>query len=131
MRRTSHDKTPGRCTRCLYSINRFHSVTTRGFLNYIYLLNDHLKPESFLKSFFHNSVLFQYIYYYYNITVKLQKSDNNKKTKNLLYTLSITSTTYTVKGFIHLTLHILEEISELPKTAPQLLKVACLKNDVN
>ena len=92
----------------------FHSVTTKDFINYLYLLNDHLKPESFLNSFFHNSVLFQYIYYYYNITVKSQKSDNNKKTKNLLYTLSITSTTYTVEGFIYLRLHILEEISELP-----------------
>ena len=66
------------------------------------------------------------------MTVKLQKSDNNKKkTKNVLYTLPITSTTYTVKGFIYLTLHILEEISALPKTAPQLVKVACLKSDVN
>ena len=105
----------------------FLSVTTTDFINYIYLLNDHLKPESFLNSLSYNSVLFQYIYYYYNITVKLQKSDNNKKTKNLLYTLSITSTTHTVKGFIYLTLHILE----LPKTAPQLLKVACLKSDEN
>lgn len=54
------------------------------------------------------------------LTVKLQKSENDKKQTKNLYILLI--------NYFQKTL---EEISELPKTAAQLLKVACLKSDVN
>ena len=49
VRRTSRDKNRGRCTRCLYPVNRFHSVTATDFINYI--IKRSLKTGLVLKLF--------------------------------------------------------------------------------